>query len=211
MPKFNTPINFAQRDHGREEVIRQRIAGYEDDEVRDMLDDVFFAQPTPPSHSANEPEEPEETAKAFLDILASSKKPLYEGAKLSVLDAISQLMAVKAEYGCSRGCFEAFLGVWANSLPEGHELPKTMYATKKIMKALSMDYEKIHVCPKNCLLFRHEYANDNYCRKCGSSRYIEVVDEQGQKKQLKIPAKVLRYLHLIERLHHLSSPRSLPK
>ena len=91
-------------------------------------------------------------------------------------------MAVKAEYGCSRGCFEAFLGVWANSLPEGHELPKTMYGTKKIMKALSMDYEKIHVCPKNCLLFRHEYADDKYCRKCGSSRYIEVVDKHGQKQ-----------------------------
>ena len=142
-----------------------------------MLDDVCAAQTVAATLSVNEPEEPEENAKAFLDILASSKKPLYEGAKLSQLDAISQLMAVKAEYGCTRGCFEAFLGVWANSLPEGHELPKSMYATKKIMKALSMDYEKIHVCPKNCLLFRHEYANDNYCRKCGSSRYIEVVDE----------------------------------
>ncbi|XP_073351930.1 uncharacterized protein [Aegilops tauschii subsp. strangulata] len=137
-----------------------------------MLDDVFAAQPTPPSHSANEPEE---TGKAFLDILALSKKPLYEGAKLSVLDAILQLMAVKAGYGCSRGCSEAFLGVWANSLPKGHELQKTM----------------------------HEYANDNYCRKCGSSRYIEVVDEQGQKQQLKIPMKVLRYLDFIKRLQRL--------
>ena len=54
MPNFNMPINFAQRDRGREDVIRQRVAGYEDDGVRDMLDDVFAAQPTPPSHSANE-------------------------------------------------------------------------------------------------------------------------------------------------------------
>ena len=71
------------------------------------------------------------------------------------------------------------------------------------MKALSMDYEKIHVCPKNCLLFRHEYADDNYCRKCGSSRYIEVVDKHGQKRQLKIPVKVLRYLDFIKRLQRL--------
>nr|BDI54539.1 transposon protein, putative, CACTA, En/Spm sub-class [Triticum aestivum] len=78
-----------------------------------------------------------------------------------------------------------------------------MYGTKKIMKALSMDYEKIHVCPKNCLLFRHEYADDNYCRKCGSSRYIEVVDKHGQKRQLKIPVKVLRYLDFIKRLQRL--------
>ena len=51
MPNFNMLINFAQRDRGREDVIRQRVAGYEDDGVRDMLDDVFAAQPTPPSFS----------------------------------------------------------------------------------------------------------------------------------------------------------------
>ena len=183
--------------------MQQRIDGYEDDGVRDMLDDVIVAETANATPSENEPEEPEATAKAFLEVLASSKKPLYAGAKISQLDAISQLIAVKAEYGCSQKCFEAFLGVWANSLPEGHELPKSMYDTKKIMKALSMDYEKIDVCPKNCLLFRHEYADDKYCRKCGSSRYIEVVGEDGEKKQLTIPVKVLRYLDFIKRLQRL--------
>lgn len=204
MPNFDMPpINIAERDRGREEVMRQRIGGYADDGVRDMLDDVIAAETAHATPSENEPEEPEATAKAFLKVLASSKKPLFAGAKLSQLDAISQLIAVKAEYGCSQKCFEAFLGVWANSLPEGHQLPKSMYATKKIMKALSMDYEKIHVCPKNCLLFRHEYADDKYCRECGSSRYLEVVGEDGEKRQLAIPAKVIRYLHFIERLQRL--------
>ena len=204
MPNFDMPpINIAEQDRGREEVMRQRIDGYEDDGVRDMLDDVIVAETANATPSENEPEEPEATAKAFLEVLASSKKPLYAGAKISQLDAISQLIAVKAEYGCSQKCFEAFLGVWANSLPEGHELPKSMYDTKKIMKALSMDYEKIDVCPKNCLLFRHEYADDKYCRKCGSSRYIEVVGEDGEKKQLTIPVKVLRYLDFIKRLQRL--------
>ena len=204
MPNFDMPpINIAEQDRGREEVMRQRIDGYEDDGVRDMLDDVIVAETGNATPSENEPEEPEATAKAFLEVLASSKKPLYAGAKISQLDAISQLIAVKAEYGCSQKCFEAFLGVWANSLPEGHELPKSMYDTKKIMKALSMDYEKIDVCPKNCLLFRHEYADDKYCRQCGSSRYIEVVGEDGEKKQLTIPVKVLRYLDFIKRLQCL--------
>ncbi|XP_073365158.1 uncharacterized protein [Aegilops tauschii subsp. strangulata] len=204
MPNFDMPpINIAEQDRGREEVMRQRIDGYEDDGVRDMLDDVIVAETGNATPSENEPEEPEATAKAFLEVLASSKKPLYAGAKISQLDAISQLIAVKAEYGCSQKCFEAFLGVWANSVPEGHELPKSMYDTKKIMKALSMDYEKIDVCPKNCLLFRHEYADDKYCRQCGSSRYIEVVSEDGEKKQLTIPVKVLRYLDFIKRLQRL--------
>ena len=36
-----------------------------------------------------------------------------------------------------------------------------------------------------------------------SSMYLEVDDDDGQKKQLAIPAKVLRYLHFIERLQRL--------
>jgi hypothetical protein len=52
-------------------------------------------------------------------------------------------------------------------------------------------------------LFRHEYADDKYCRECGSSRYLEVVDDDGEKRQLGIPAKVLWYLHFIERLQRL--------
>ena len=102
---------------------------------------------------------------------------------LRTVHGFRQFMALRqAVSPYSQKCFEAFLGVWANNLPEGHELPKSMYDTKKIMKALSMDYEKIDVCPKNCLLFRHEYADDKYCRKCGSSRYIEVVDKHAQKQ-----------------------------
>ena len=125
MPNIDRPpINKAEQDRGREEVMRQHIDGYEDDGVSDMLDDVIVAETANATPSENEPEEPEATAKAFLEVLASSKKPLYAGVKISQLDAISQLIAVKAEYGCSQKCFEAFLGVWANSLPEGHELPE---------------------------------------------------------------------------------------
>ena len=83
MPNFHMPpINVAEQDRGREEVMRQRIDGYEDDWVRDMLDDVIVAETANATPSENEPEEPEATAKAFLEVLASSKKPLYADAKI---------------------------------------------------------------------------------------------------------------------------------
>jgi hypothetical protein len=111
MPNFEMPpINFAERDRGIEEVMRQCISGYADDGVRHMLDDVFVVETAHATPSENELEEPKATAKAFLEVLAPSKKPLYAGAKLSQLDATSQLIAVKAEYGCSQKCIEAFLG-----------------------------------------------------------------------------------------------------
>ena len=85
MPNFDMPpINIAEQDRGREEVMRPRIDGYEDDGVRDMLDDVIVAETANATPSENEPEEPEATAKAFLEVLASLKKPLYAGAKISL-------------------------------------------------------------------------------------------------------------------------------
>jgi hypothetical protein len=59
-----------------------------------MLDDVIAIETAHATPSENEPEESEATTKAFLEVLASSKKPLYAGAKISHRDAISQLIAV---------------------------------------------------------------------------------------------------------------------
>ena len=94
MPNFIMPIDIAEQQRSREEVMRQRIDGNEDDGIRDMLDDLCAVDPKEPEEPG-EPEEPEPTAKAFIEMLASSKKPLYEGAKISQLDAISQLLALK--------------------------------------------------------------------------------------------------------------------
>jgi hypothetical protein len=35
-----------------------------------------------------------------------------------------------------------------------------MYQFKKIMSALGLKYEKIGVCPDNCMLFWKEHANE---------------------------------------------------
>jgi hypothetical protein len=54
-----------------------------------------------------------------------------------------------------------------------------------------------------CMLFRNEHANNKYCVKCGSSRYIEVDSGNGNKKQLTVPMKVLCYLPFLPRLQRL--------
>jgi hypothetical protein len=66
-----------------------------------------------------------------------------------------------------------------------------------------MPYETIHVCPKQCMLFRNEHVDNKYYVKCGSSRYIEVDSGDGNKKQLTIPTKVIRYLPFLPRLQRL--------
>ncbi|KAM0880824.1 hypothetical protein ACQ4PT_033317 [Festuca glaucescens] len=71
------------------------------------------------------------------------------------------------------------------------------------MKALCMDYEKIHCCPKGCILFRKEFAELTHCPLCKASRYLEVKDAHGQVTQTKKAASILRYLPFIKRLQHL--------
>src|SRR4051812_45773048 len=108
MRDFVTTVEFTQYERDRGEVMRQRINGNEGDGIRNLLDDFHDADmpDSPPSHEPpeleepREPEDPEPSAKAFYDLMASAKRPLYEGSKISQLDAISQALAKK--YGNTR-------------------------------------------------------------------------------------------------------------
>ncbi|XP_062075345.1 uncharacterized protein LOC133779394 [Humulus lupulus] len=53
---------------------------------------------------------------------------------------------------------------------------------------LGLDYEKIDACPKDCMLYRKEHANDTECEVCSTPRS---------------EAKVLRHFPLIPRLQRL--------
>ena len=114
-----------------------------------MIDDYHDAH-----FPEDEGEEPEETARAFLDMLDSAKKPLHQHTRMSQLDVISKILAIKSQYGFPRDCFDALVTVIGEMLPEGHVLPPNMYEAKKIITALKMPYEQIHACPNQCLLFR---------------------------------------------------------
>ena len=57
--------------------------------------------------------------------------------------------------------------------------------------------------PKGCVLFRKEHEHAKFCPKCKSSRYLEVDSDGGQKRQLTIPVKILRYLLFLPRIQQL--------
>ena len=164
----------------RDEVVRQRIEEHDADAgVADMLDDFHEAHF---DEGRREEEEPEATAKAYYDMLAAAQQPLHGHTKVSQLDAIGRLMALKSQFTLSRDAFDVMLQVIGSMLPEGHILPKSMYEAQKLLRALKMPYEQIHACPKGCILFRKEHAEAKYCPKCESSRFVEVDSGDGQKR-----------------------------
>src|SRR6185436_4143227 len=166
----------------RDEVVRQRIEEHDTNAgVADMLDDFHEAHF---DEGRREEEEPEATAKAYYDMLAAALQPLHSHIKVSQLDAIGRLMAVKSQFTLSRDAFDVMLQVIGSMLPEGHILPKSMYEAQKLLRALKMPYEQIHAYPKGCILFRKEHVEAKYCPKCEFSRFVEVDSGDGQKRQL---------------------------
>ena len=109
-------------------------------------------------------------------------------------------MALKSQLGISRDGFDNMLTVFGCLLPDGHILPRNMSESQRLLRALKMPYEQIHVCPNRCVLFRKDHADAKYCPKCDSSRYLEVDSGDGHKRQLEIPVKILRYLPFIPRI-----------
>ncbi|KAK1691774.1 hypothetical protein QYE76_008471 [Lolium multiflorum] len=145
MRDYDPPVDFSRHERDRGEVMRQRIDGNENDGILNLLDDLRDADmPELPWDEQSEPEEPPEpegppqpeelpeeepepTARAFIDMMASARRPLYPGAKMSQLDGITQLLADKCMFESTRASFEKTLNTVGNMLPEGHCLPKTMY------------------------------------------------------------------------------------
>jgi hypothetical protein len=62
-----------------------------------------------------------------------------------------------------------------------------------------MEYEKIDVCKDNCMLFYKEHKNETKCLKCGKLRFVEVINEDGEKVTMKVAHKQLHYMPLMPR------------
>ena len=72
---------------------------------------------------------------------------------------------------------------------------------KKTLNTLGTEYEKIHACPNDCILYRNELKDAISCPTCGTSRWK--LDATGTKKRKGVPAKVMWYFPLIPRFRRL--------
>jgi hypothetical protein len=80
---------------------------------------------------------------------------------------------------------------------------KDLYQLKKIVADLGMNYEKIDVCERNCMLFWKEHKDDTKYIHCGRSRYVKVVNENGASITTKVAVKQLCYMPITPRLKRL--------
>ncbi|CAM8917511.1 unnamed protein product [Rhodiola kirilowii] len=161
---------------------------WEDDNIIDMVNNVvddFVGRP-----------------QVLESLRNDSELPLYEGcSKYTRLSATLKIFNLKAKNGWSDVSFTELLTLVKDMLPEDNTLPNRCYEAKKVMCPMGIDYEKIHACPNDCILYRNSYKDMVECPVCKSPRYkLNKEPKNGSKGT---PCKVLWYLPLIPRFQRL--------
>jgi len=88
-----------------------------------------------------------------------SKKPLYSGCtNFTRLSTVLALVSLKARFGLSDKSFTELLVLLKKILPKDKTLPKNHYEAKKILCPVGMEYQKIHACPNDCILYRYQFT-----------------------------------------------------
>ena len=143
----------------------------------------------------------------IMKLLDENEKELYEGCtEFTRLSFVVRLLHFQSISSLSNVHFDMLLDLLRLVIPNGREsIPKSHYEATKLVKALGFDYEKIHACPNDCMLYYKERSDMSSCAKCGVSRWrrkkrSSVTAESNSMVEDKIPAKIFRYFPLTRRL-----------
>nr|GEY31188.1 hypothetical protein [Tanacetum cinerariifolium] len=126
--------------------------------------------------------------------------------KFTKLSLVVRLLDLKEKNNWSDKSFTTLLELLHEAFPEDNELPVTTYHVKKLTCPMGLAVERIHVCRKDCILYRKDYKDLHECPVCKASRYkhhknLTELDSDVTKNGP--PAKMLWYLPIIPRLKNL--------
>ncbi|WMV24439.1 hypothetical protein MTR67_017824 [Solanum verrucosum] len=177
------------------------------DYSRDDIDGLLNDQLRDVAQAEGVYDGPNEDAKKFYNLVEEANQELYPSCTgFSKLSFTLRLYLLKCLHGWSNESFTSLLELLKEVMPELN-IPPFYNKTKSMVKNLGLDYEKIDACPNDCMLFRNDHKDDEFCLTCGASRYIispEVDSElEPSKKQHRVSAKTLRHFPLIPRLKRL--------
>jgi hypothetical protein len=78
-------------------------------------------------------------------------------------------MGMKSKYNFSNQWYNDIVKLIIDLISVKHNMSKDLYQSKKIVVSLDMNYEKIDVCERNCMLFWKEHKDDIECMHYGRS------------------------------------------
>ncbi|XP_026442986.1 uncharacterized protein LOC113342769 [Papaver somniferum] len=200
-----TPIDDNTRSHASHNAdVQYEFGDYEDNE--DLPDDAAAVVALVQAIHDEFIGHPEN----FQKLKQDAKKPLYPSCKSHTkMSALLKLFNMKSKGAWSDKSFTELLKELKNMLPPDNEFPMYLYEAKKTLMALVVEYEKIHACPNDCLLYRKKYKDDNFCMTCGVSRWKEKKEPSDTSKG--VPEKVMWYFPPIPRFRRMSGNPEIAK
>ncbi|XP_061355874.1 uncharacterized protein LOC133300365 [Gastrolobium bilobum] len=179
-----------------------------EDPIRNMVNDAFGVDGQQNAEDLpNNGHEEGFAGNDFYELLKDGEQPLYEGStKFSKLSFIVKLYHIKCLTRMSDKAMTLVLELLHDAFPHA-KIPNSFYEAKKTITKLGLDYQKIHACPKNCMLYWGEDNVDRQvCKVCNTSRWkppAKGSDPQHRNTKSKVAAKVVRYFPLKPRLQRL--------
>ena len=70
---------------------------------------------------------------------------------------------IKSKFNWSDASLTMLLEPLGEILPEENKLPKSTYYAKKLMFPFGLEYQKIHACLNDCVLYWNENENLEEC------------------------------------------------
>ncbi|CAA7052795.1 unnamed protein product [Microthlaspi erraticum] len=177
-----------------------------DDQEEDFVDDQpaqeedYVDDQPAQEDSANNSEE----KRAFDELLSDANEELYEGSAFSKLSFMLKLYHIKVISRVSDKGMSMIIDLLKEAFKHA-KLPDSFYDLKKTISKLGLDYESIHACPNDCMLYWGEDTDHDVCKICETSRWKTKngESEEGSRKKRRQAAKILRYFPLKPRLKRL--------
>ncbi|XP_004293088.1 PREDICTED: uncharacterized protein LOC101311358 [Fragaria vesca subsp. vesca] len=180
--------------HGRPSTMNDD--GVVESEIVDFHPELGTVREEGDGCAESEDEEISSDSNEFLKFVEDGDKPLWPGnTKFTKMNAIIQTFNFKAKHGISDRVYSNMLMMFAMFLPEDNVLPVTVQEAKKSFSGLGMGYEKIHVCPNDCILYRGEELEE--------AKYVPHVVHQGRNWVKMMYQKVLWYFPPIPRFKRM--------
>ncbi|KAL9680330.1 hypothetical protein QQ045_018208 [Rhodiola kirilowii] len=108
----------------------------------------------------------------FFNLLNSSSEPAYEGCTTETELSINmKMLATKANYGFSKGAFNAICGTMKNLIGGENKIPSSFKQSKKLVADLGMGYQWIDVGVGGCIIYYGCDESMTVCRFCSKPRY----------------------------------------
>ncbi len=113
-----------------------------DDGIHGMVEELYIAE-----------EDGQGKKSMFAILLEEMKQELYPGGPCTRFSFVVKLLHIKSFYRISNVAFTVLLKLLSSSFPNC-SIPASYEEAKRLIRALGLGYNSIHVCPNNCVLFR---------------------------------------------------------